>query len=155
METPLNERTCTISAAGEAIGRGPETVRGWLQRGGGPYLFSTNQGGWRRFFGADIAIMALAAPMIEFGIQPEFAFKMAREIIVEQAEVGKPSWAQAKHLAAILAEKRLLVRNDADRWRAVLVSDRHDIANLGGSALVLNPCALIRDAFWRMDGEID
>jgi len=152
MEKLLTEKSCTLSGAADAIGRTTETLRGWLGRGGAGYIFTSNKGGWRRFFSADIALMALAAPMIEFGMKPEFAFKLARDLIQEKITFAKVNGTTEKHLAAAFAAERAIIRHDVDRWRAVLVSDRHGLP--GGPALVLNPCDLILKAFWRMSGNL-
>ena len=152
MEAPLlNEKSVTLAGAARAVGRPKDTLRGWLDKGGAQFLFSGEGKGWRRFFGADIAIMAIALPMLEFGLRPEFAFKLAREAVMAKAELKGATWAELRHAAAFYATERLLVRHDADRWRAQWVSDRQTVSGVGGPALVLNPCGLVLAALWRLE----
>lgn len=80
---PLLDRKLRFSDVVFAIDMSPKALRLWLQRDQVELVSDApDDGGWRHFCIADVAVLSLTRALVNFGLQVENASNLARHILV-------------------------------------------------------------------------
>ena len=68
MPSPVLDRKLRFSDAVYAIGATPKSLRKWLQNDELQLVYSGQKSGWHDFSFADLAVLAIMRPLVDFGL---------------------------------------------------------------------------------------
>lgn len=145
----LEKRYLGRKQVAEAIGVTVKTLGNWLDRG---YVEPRGQtdGGRFDFSPYELAVLAIVAPLAEFGVPIQEALSVGDRVIRESAGFTAakkhPALDSPRYFAALLASSYVRVFKEGGEWKFLESAD-------GESALPafiqINVAPIVRDAFVR------
>lgn len=145
-----------FSDAAYAIGKAPSTLRNWLQRNQ-VKLPGQHSEGWREFTYADIAVLAIVAKLVSFGLKVETASAVAEELfraypdvfncIIPNPETVEAMW--NNRVLKLWPEGDSLELRVVDLWQVTRERHLDSSGELVTASILLDVGKILRVAFSR------
>lgn len=134
--------------AAAALKLSPSELDIWIAESGDA-LIAEPRGESRKIRGETMAQFALASPMIQAGLYPEDAARIARQMIIRYSRLGVSSAIGPRELEADFAGFVLAV--NLDRRRAKLVPCSDEGPGTDKADFAFDPAKSIREVFRRLE----